>query len=494
MFYTIPMTELTGTIIVVFILYVILMLGIGWVTSRKATSPSHYFLADRSLKAWVTAVSSTASSESAWAVLGTVGLVYKEGLAAVWFLPGCLIGYAVNWLFIAERLRKHSHETHAITIPDYLEAHFNDKTNVLRLISVVIIFACMMAYVGAQFSAIGKTFDAIFGVPHHVSIPIGAAIIILYTMMGGFLAVAWTDFVQGLIMVFGLVLLSVIALVNLGGFAGMIEQVSEVHPQTLEWMGGRTSGAFFGFMVGLLGIGLGYPGQPHVLNRYMAAKDTQTIRHGMWIALGWGLLVYSSAIVLGLCGHALFPDLSDPEHLFPKAAESLLPTVVSAVVLTGVLAAIMSTVSAQIIVAASAVAHDVYTKMISRDMTHQQILMISRMSVLLLGIGAMIIALLKVPVIFWFVLFAWSGLGASFGPVILFTLYARNVTREGAIAGMLTGFITTLIWKMAGFSDSVIYELVPAFLLASLAVWGVSLWTQQKSGKNAGEIREVDSS
>jgi sodium/proline symporter len=404
------------------------------------------------------------------------------------------MGYAVNWLLLAERLRKYSHETHAITIPDYLEAHFNDKTHVLRLISVIIIFACMMAYVGAQFAAIGKTFDAIFGVPHHVSIPIGAAIIILYTMMGGFLAVAWTDFVQGLIMVLGLVLLSGVAVMSLGGFGGMIEHLSQSHPSTLDWMGGRSVGAFFGFMVGLLGIGLGYPGQPHVLNRYMAAKDTQTIRHGMWIAMGWGLLVYSSAIVLGLCGHALFPGLSDPEHLFPKAAGSLLPTVVSAVVLTGVLAAIMSTVSAQIIVAASAVAHDVCTKMINRDMTHQQIIRISRMSVLFLGIGAMIIALLKVPVIFWFVLFAWSGLGASFGPVILFTLYSKKVTREGAIAGMLTGFITTLVWNMTGLSDTVIYELVPAFALASLAVWGVSRWTAEKTGETTGAIQEADSS
>jgi Na+/proline symporter len=196
--------------------------------------------------------------------------------------------------------------------------------------------------------------------------------------------------------------------------------------------------------------------------------------------------------VLGLCGHALFPGLEDPEHLFPKAAELLLPTVVSAVVLTGVLAAIMSTVSAQIIVAASAVAHDVYTKMISRDMTHQQIIVISRMSVLLLGIGAMIIALMEVQVIFWFVLFAWSGLGASFGPVILFTLYSKNVTREGAVAGMLTGFITTLVWKMTGLSDSVIYELVPAFGLASLAVWAVSRVTLEKAGKTTGAIQEAD--
>jgi len=474
------MTELSGAIIVVFTLYVLGMLGIGWATSRHAKSASQFFLGDRSLKAWVTAVSSTASSESAWAVLGTVGLAYTDGLAAVWFLPGCLMGYALNWFLLAERLRKHSHETHAITIPDYLEQHFDDKTRVLRVISVTIIFISMMGYVAAQFTAIGKTFDAIFGIPHLWSVPIGGAIIIVYTMMGGFLAVAWTDFVQGLIMVVGLVVLALVALVHLGGFSGMAEQVNSVSPETLQWMGGKPTAAFFGGMVGLLGIGLGYPGQPQVLNRYMAAKNTRVIKQGVWIALGWGFLIYSSAILLGLCGNALFPSLEDAEHLFPRAAELLLPTTVSAIVLTGVLAAIMSTVSALIIVAASSVAHDVVSKMWRRDLNPKQIVFISRMTILVLGIGAVLIALTETRVIFWFVLFAWSGLGASFGPLILFTLYSKTVTREGAIAGMLTGFGVTILWKESGLSDAVIYEMVPAFLLATLAVWGVSKLTGRK--------------
>ena len=220
------------------------------------------------------------------------------------------------------------------------------------------------------------------------------------------------------------------------------------------------------------------PGQPHVLNRYMAAKNEKVIRDGWWIALGWGVLMYVSAILLGLCGNALFPGLDDPEHLFPKAAESLLPTVLTAIVLTGVLAAIMSTVSAQIIVAASSVAHDIVHRLSRRKRTHAQLLAISRATIAVLGVGAMGIALAKTQVIFWFVLFAWSGLGASFGPLILFTLYSKNVTRQGAIAGMITGFTVTIVWKVSGLSDG-LYELVPAFLLAALAVWGVSRATQK---------------
>ena len=465
------MVDTSGIIGAVFIIYGLIMLWIGYTVSRSTYSPTDFFLANRSLKAWVTAISSTASSESAWAVIGTVGLAYKEGLSALWFFPGCLLGYALNWIFVAERLRKHSREKNSLTIPDYLETYFPDNSDLIRIISVTIIFACMMAYTAAQFLAIGKTFDAIFGIPHLVSIPIGGTIIIIYTMMGGFRAVAWTDFIQGLIMVIGLVLLSLAAVLELGGFSAMIHQVNEVSPIALTWMGGKTTSVFLGSMVGLLGIGLGYPGQPHVINRYMAAKDSKTIKQGMWIAFSWGTLMYISAILLGISGQVLFPGLADPEHLFPTAAENLLPTFLTAIVLTGVLAAIMSTVSSQIIVAASAIAHDIYSKVINSSLSPNRILSISRLTIFWVGLVAMLVALIDTRVIFWFVLFAWSGLGASFGPVILFTLYSKKITSSGAISGMLTGFFTTVIWKTTGLSDDIIYELVPAFLLSSFVIW-----------------------
>lgn len=468
------MTQITGAVGIVFSIYLVIMIAIGFFSSRTTRSPLDFFLANRSLKSWVTAISSTASSESAWAVLGTVGLAYKDGLSSFWFVPGCLMGYAINWLFIAERLRKRSHRQQSITIPDYLDAYFEGSNPALRLIAVTIIFSCMMAYMAAQFTAIGKTFDSIFGIPYSVSIPIGAAVILLYTAMGGFLAVVWTDFIQGIIMAAGLAILAFAAVVELGGWNGVVTQLNQTAPEVLTWMGDKTVPVFLGSVVGLLGIGLGYPGQPHVLNRYMAAKDTKTIKQGVWIAMGWGTIVYFSAIILGICGRLLIPDLADPEHLFPRTADMLLPTFVSAIVLTGVLAAIMSTVSAQIIVATSAVAHDIFRKLFDQKPSHERLLIISRVTVIILGIGASIIALTEVRVIFWFVLFAWSGLGASFGPVILCTLYSDNITAQGAIAGMLTGFLTTLFWKVFGFSDSIVYELVPAFLFALIAVWVVS--------------------
>ena len=474
------MIEISGIYFYVFVVYFLLMIGIGWQASKAVHSPSAYFLADRNLKSWITAISSTASSESAWAVLGTVGLAYKEGLSVIWFLPGCLLGYVINWFLLADRLRKKSLETQALTLPDYLERHFRDSTRSLRMLSVVIVFSCMMAYIAAQFTAIGKTFDAIFGIPHHISIPFGAAVIVAYTMLGGFLAVAWTDFVQGIIMVFGMVFLTILVVIHLGGFAEMLSKVYIVSPQTLEWTGGKTLPVFIGSIIGLLGIGLGYPGQPHVLNRYMAAKDSQTISRGTWIAFIWGFLVYASAILLGVAGNALIPGLVDPEHLFPRSAEMVLPPLASAIVLTGILAAIMSTVSAQIIVAGSSVSHDFYSKTLRKELSHQETLKITRLTILTLGIGSAVFALMETRVVFWFVLFAWSGLGASFGPLILFTLYSKKVTRQGALAGMMAGFFVTIVWKVTGLSDEIVYELVPAFLFSALTIHFVSKVTSKR--------------
>lgn len=476
------MTELSGVIGAVFILYLLLMVVIGYAASRRTHSSLDFFLGRRSLKAWVTAISSTASSESAWAVLGTVGLSYKEGVSAAWFLPGCLLGYALNWLFVAERLRSHSHAHRSITLPDYLASQLKGDTRLLRIIAVAIIFTSMMAYIAAQFSAIGKTFESIFGVPQTLTIPVGAAIILLYTALGGFLAVAWTDFVQGLIMVAGLVVLAIAAVAELGGWSEMIDQVRQQAPEVLTWTGGKALPLFLGSVIGLLGIGLGYPGQPHVLNRYMAAKDTRAIRQGIWIAMGWGLLIYGSAIVLGIAGRALMPGLQDPEHLFPLAAERLLPPLPAAIVLTGILAAIMSTVSALILVAASSVAHDLLVRLLHRKPTPKQVLLVSRVTLVVLGLGAMAVALTQVEVIFWFVLFAWSGLGAGFGPLILWTLYAERITRKAAVAGMLTGFFTTIAWKVSGLSESLIYELVPAFLFSFLAIWAVNRFVRGENG------------
>ena len=474
------MIELTEKITIVFFVYIMGIIGVGIWSSRRANTAIDFFLANRSLGPWLTAISATSSSESAWVMIGTVGLAYKQGFSAWWFLPCCLFGYALNWLFVGDRLRQQTLKTKSLTIPDFLESNFRDSKCSIRILSAFIIFACMTTYVAAQFTAAGKTFDAIFGIEHTISIPLSALIVVSYTLLGGFLAVVWTDLIQGLIMVGGLLVLSLVAFNEVGDFTELYYKTEAISSGFLSWDGGKTGSSMWGGIVGLLGIGLGYPGQPHVLTRFMAARDSKTIRDGWKISLGWGLLVYSSGILLGICGKALIPELEDPEQLFPRIAMTLLHPLIAGVVLASILAAIMSTADSQLLVAASTVVRDVYEKVFSKNLSEKQILFLSRIIIAILGIASMIFALTDVRVIFWFVLFAWSGLGASFGPAILFILYWNQTTRQGVLAGMLTGFITTLVWKISGLSE-ILYELPPAFLLSSLSILLVSRITQNST-------------
>ncbi len=475
------MIEPSLIIAIVFVLYMIGMLGIGLHASRRTKNLYDFFLANRTLGHWVVALSSTASSESGWAILGTVGLAYSDGLSAWWFMPGCLIGYAFNWTFVASKLRKRSRLYDSVTIPDYLETHFDDRSHSIRIIAVIIIFLFMMGYVAAQLTAVGKAFDAIFHIPYCWSIIGGGAVIIIYTLLGGFRAVAWTDLIQGLLMALGLIILPIAALFKVGGLSALYEQLHTTNPGILSLTAGKGGAVLIGSIVGLLGIGLGYPGQPHVVTRFMAARDDITIRQGRIIALVWGFIIYSGAIVLGLTGRILFPALADAEYLFPKAATLLLPAAVSGLMLAAIMAAIMSTADSQLLVAASSIVRDLCEKTFQKNMPEKKSLMLSRITILILGLCSIIFALTKVRMIFWFVLFSWSGLGASFGPLILLTLYWPRVNRWGAITGMIIGCAVTILWKITGLSDSIIYELVPAFFLSGLTIIAISILTEKKS-------------
>lgn len=462
---------LTGSI---FLLYLALMLAIGIWAQRKTRTIPDFLLASRSLGKWLTAFSSVASSESGWAILGTTGLAYKEGLASIWFMPGCLLGYILNWYLVAERLRRKSLQLKALTIPDYLEEYFKDSSHSIRVIAVMVISIFMLAYVSAQLTAVGKAFQAIFGISYAFSVILGGGIVILYTLLGGFRAVVWTDLIQGILMVFALVFLPIIALIHIGGFSTLFSKISLIENALLSPFGKREGIALLGFIFGLLGIGLGYPGQPHVITRFMAARDRKAIQGGKIIALSWGLLVYSGAILLGLSGRTLIPQISDPEYIFPKISLLLLSPILSGVMLSAVMSAIMSTADSQLLVATSSLMRDFYQKTLQRKLDERKLLRLSRLSLLFLGILSIIFALTKTRIIFWFVLFAWSGLGASFGPIILFTLFQPNLPKKAGIMGMLTGFIITLIWKLTGLSEKLIYELIPAFLFSFLVIWLMS--------------------
>jgi sodium/proline symporter len=467
------------TIGVIVVVYMAVLLGIGYVASRLTKSSEDFFLAGRSLGAWVTAISSTASSESGWVVLGAVGMAYKGGVSAMWFAPGCLFGYWINLYWVAPRLRREAAKTGALTIPDFLVDRFGDPMHVLRLVGVVIIFLSLGGYVAAQMTATGKAMEAILGLPYQTGVWIGGTIIIVYTLMGGFRAVSWTDLVQGLIMVSALVFMPILVVAKVGGYSAMLHQLQAVDPNLVTVTGGKTGFALFGLIAGLFGIGLGYPGQPHVLTRYMAASGEEKIRQTQVIAMVWGVLVFYGASFLGLAGRIVMPSLmqpgGDPEQLFPLLSRQMLPPLVAGVMLAAILSAIMSTVSSQLLVAASAVSRDVFEKVFGLGTSSRKAVLAGRISVLVLGAAAMLVAVQNIRVVFWFVLFAWSGLGAAFGPVLLLALTTRVLTRSGVLAGMVTGFLVTIVWKETGLSTSLVYELVPAFFLAGAAAVAVSM-------------------
>jgi len=478
----------SGIVIAVMLVsYVLLVIVVGVLASLRSKGLAGYFIAERKLGAWVGGLSSVASSESGWITLGAVGMGYSDGASAIWFVPGCLLGYVINWYLIAPRLRRVTADQGSITIPDYLAVRFDDKKHVVRTVAVVIVFLCMMGYVAAQFTASGKVFRSVFQMDYATGVLLGAAVTILYTLLGGFRAVSWTDVIQAGLMAFGLGVMPVIAIWHMGGIGGMLASLQTVDGGNfLSVTGGKSAAAAMGTVIGLLGIGLGYPGQPHVLARYMATRDETNIRRGRLIAITWGIVAFYGAVILGHAARVLLPELADAEYAFPRVAVMLLPSALAGLMIAAVVAAVMSTADSQLLVAASSVARDLFDRMLFRGRVEERrLVLISRITVLVLGILSILFALSEVRVVFWFVLFAWSGLGASFGPLLILSLYWKGTTRAGAVAGMITGFVVTVVWKKVPVLSGALYELVPAFFLSALAIVAVSLLTRKDSKSRA---------
>ncbi|MCX7830960.1 MAG: sodium/proline symporter, partial [Acidobacteria bacterium] len=335
-------------ILFIVLIYTLALLFIGYISALKTKSQEDFFLAGRTLGSWVTAISSTASSESGWVVLGFVGMAYKEGVSALWTAVGCLFGYFVNLYFLAPKLREKTKNLNSLTLPDYIAERFQDKSNLLRIIASLIILFSLLGYLAAQMTAVGKAMNAILPVDYSAGVVVGGAVILIYTLIGGFRAVSYTDFIQGLIMVFALVVMPIIALNKAGGYSSVLHHLKNIDPSLITVFGNRNGFALFGFVIGLLGIGLGYPGQPHVITRYMAAESDEKIRQSQLIAMVWGTLVFYGAGFLGLAGRILMPLMEDPEKLFPVVSKSLLHPVLAGIMLSAILSAIMSTVSSQL--------------------------------------------------------------------------------------------------------------------------------------------------
>lgn len=470
----------TAVVGAVLALYVAVLLVIGWRAARRTHGGEDFHLAGRDLGAWAAGISSTASSESGWVTLGAVGMTYAYGSSGLWYAPGCLLGYLVNLYFVAPRLRRLSREQGSWTLADVLTRRWGDPNHVVRVVAVAIILAAMMGYVAAQLTAAGKAFSSMLGIEgpagYTAGVLVGAVVITLVTSLGGFRGVAWTDLFQGLLMAAALVALPAYAIFRLGGLGALGEGLAAVDPGFLTATGGRTTSAAAGFVIGELGIGLGYPGMPHVITRYMAARDDEQIRRLSLIGILWGVAVFYGAGMAGLAARVLLPDLADGEQALMAMALLLLPVAVAGLVLAAILSAILSTVSSQLLVAASAVSYDLVEGVAGRHADDRRSLFLGRITVAVVGAIGVVLALGEVRVVFWFVLFAWSILGSAFGPLVLLALSPARVGPHGALACMLTGAGVSLVWKLGrdGGWQAESFSRTPWVVLgAALVLWAL---------------------
>ncbi len=479
------------TLLVAFLVYLAALIGFGIVAYRRTKTFDDYYLAGRDLNPHVAALSAEASSESGWLLLGLPGQAFSMGIGALWVALGCVCGTFFNWTAVARRLRKLTGFFRAITIPDYLESRFEDSSHVLRIIAALLIAVFMTAYVAAQFVASGKALSVTFGFDYMTSVLIGAAVILFYTMLGGFFAVAWTDALQALMMLFGLVVIPTLGIIKLGGPAALwstLSSMSSAGDGFLSLRVGKEGIALVTFIVGMIGIGLGYPGQPHVLVRFMAIRKPSLVKRGALVGVIWAVIALYGAVFIGLVGKALLAtDPGDPERVMPLLAIQLLPGWLAGVMIAAAMAAMMSTADSQLLVASSSFVQDFYHKTFGRNPGPKQLVLYSRIVTLVIGMVAMVVALMQDPenpvgVVFWLVLYAWGGLASSFGPLIVLSLYWKRVTRPAAIAGMVTGSATVIIWKNVSMLSDFIYELVPGVIVSTLVIVIVSLLTRPPAG------------
>jgi sodium/proline symporter len=464
-----------------FIIYLVVVLVVGLLTFRLNRTLADFVLAGRKLGPWVVAFSERASGESAWLLIGLPGLALVSGYNAIWPAVGCTTGILFSWMFISRRLRSKSEKFSALTLPDFFEARYDDNSRLLRVTATLIIVFFFTFYVAAQFLAAGKVLNVTFQITPFWGMVIGACIILFYTIMGGFFAVAWTDFFQGCVMVFTLVLLPVLGIVLLGGLGSFTQKIGAHNPGFLSVCGGQQGWAMMKTVLGGLAIGLGYMGQPHLLSRFMAIKKTDSLRQGAMIATVWAVLAYWGAVFIGLVGLSLYGiQLADQEQIMPFMATNLLPAWLAGIAISGAIAAMMSTADSQLLVTTSAISEDIYHQMICKDAPQKRLVRLSRLAAVVVGVVAFILAITAEALVYDLVLYAWAGLGASFGPGLLLTLWWKGTTKQGVWAGMIVGMVSVLVWYNVSVLHETLYELLPGFFLALGAVWLVSLATRRK--------------
>jgi sodium/proline symporter len=450
-----------------FIGYLGIIVLIGVVSARfSSTGVSEFFVGGRKMHRFVVALSAVVSGRSAWLLLGVTGMAYSIGATAVWAVTGYITAEVFLFLFYARRLRLFAEAHDCVTVPDFYAARFGDKDGVLRSVLILVILVFMVGYVGSQFVSGGKAFAASFGMDSTTGILLTALIVLAYTTLGGFLAVSLSDTLQACIMIVALVAVPAVAILDRGGLSAIIGELQALDPSTIDPVA-LSAGAIIGF----LGIGLGSPGNPHIIVRYMSIADPNQLRASAIVGTVWNVVMAWGALFIGLAGRVYFPDVTmlpdaDTEKLYPLLAGQHLHPVAFGIVVASIFAAIISTADSQLLVAASSVVRDFYEKILHRNerLPQRRLVLYSRIVVAALVAAAVVFGIIGERIgVFWLVLLAWGGLGASFGPTSILALYWKGTTRAGVIAGLVTGSLVTIVWDRIPALNSLIYELIPGF-------------------------------
>jgi|TARA_B100001250_G_scaffold76171_1_gene62395 sodium/proline symporter len=466
---------------------------VGFFTYGFSKTQEDYFLAGRKLGPWVTAFSERASGESAWLLLALPGAAITIGMGEIWSVIGIIVGITASWYLIAEKLRIETEKYNALTIPEFLHRKYNDDSNIIRLFSSIIIAFFFLFYVSAQFHASGKVLNSLFDLSPTTGIMIGAIVIIIYTLMGGFFAVAWTDLIQGILMIGTLVILPIAGYFELrNADVSIMNELENAHlifgNHNPDIYSGKEGMAALVLALGGLSWGLGYLGQPHLVIRYMAIRSSTEVSIARKIAIFWAIPGITGAFFVGIVALLYFgPEYFqtiDPEQSMPILASTLLHPVLAGLFISGAVAAMMSTADSQLLVSTSAITEDFIHQYLKKDISEKSLVMISRFMIVLLGTLAYGIALYSEVTgrnIFSVVSYAWSGLGSAFGPVLVMTLWWKKTTRLGVIMGLLTGFSVTIIWANIPLLSAIMTERLSSFILAFLAVFLTSLYVKNEN-------------
>ncbi len=509
-------------ILIAMVAYMAVVIGIGIYFARKANQSSEqYFLGGRSLGPWVTAMSAEASDMSGWLLMGLPGVAYWCGLAdAAWTAIGLAIGTYFNWLIVSKRLRRYSiRANNSITLPDFFSNRFREKNKIIMTLSALFILVFFTVYAASCFVTCGKLFSTLFGLDYKVMMLIGAVFVLLYTVLGGFLAESASDFMQGIVMVVALVVIVTIGTVTAGGIGAVIDNANNIpgflsfftqaNPVMVDGEQAVIAGTpLFGAateygwlrIASMLAWGLGYFGMPQVLLRFMAIRREKELKMSRRIAIVWVVISLAVAVFIGIMGRQLFPTAhltgSAAENIFITLSTSSLPPILAGFVMAGILAATISSSDSYLLIAASAFAKNIFQGVFKKDAKDKQVMWVSRITLLAIAVIAILLALDENSVIFNIVSFAWAGFGATFGPLMLFSLFWKRTTQAGAVAGMVSGAAMVFIWKL-GISKLGglfgIYELLPAFIISSLFIVVVSLLTKAPSKEIEEDFEAVKS-